>query len=125
MIIQNPRIEVSNFGWMTVKTSTGIWRITHSRNYSVNAGTVGSELANKFQSNIISHHQHHANKGMDKYKRFCTIDNGTLADFSQFGYAVLDDSKSPNMANAFTLLKNGIGHLLWKHPALTDWSMYI
>lgn len=125
MIIQNPRITVSNFGWLVVNTDSGPWRVTHSRNYSVNAGTVGGELANKFQMHIISHHQHHANKGMDKYKRYCTIDNGCMADYSQFAYVNLDDSKMPNMMNAFTLLKHGAGNLLWKHKALTDWSFWL
>jgi hypothetical protein len=125
MVLSNPRLTVSNWGWLTMQTKTGLWRITHSSEYSINAGTVGSELAHKFQMHIISHHQHHANAGLDRYKRYATIDNGCMADFSQFAYVQLDDNKKANMTNAFTLLKDGVGHLLWKHPALTDWGFWL
>jgi hypothetical protein len=125
MLIQNPRVVVSNYGWLDVVTDTGPWHITHSTNYSVNAGTVGDILAQKHQSNIISHHQHHCNHGQDKFKRYVTIDNGCLVDPVKLAYVMLDDSKMPNMSEGFTLLKNGVGSLLAKNKSYTDWSMWL
>ena len=36
-------------------------------------------------------------------------------------YVMLDDSKSPVMQNAFTVLKNGVPHLYGRAP-MTDWG---
>ena len=118
------RVKMSNFGWCTV-TSGGVpYRITHPANYSINQLTVASDLANKYQTNIISHHEHHVAKGWDRYKNYVIVNNGGLFDASQFDYVVLDDKRSSGMEQSFVLLKDGYAHLLGNEP-FTDWSLWL
>lgn len=124
MITTDPRVKVSNYGWCTLDTPGGRYRITHSRNYSVNAGTVAGELANKYQCHIICHHQHHLCKTLDRWKRYICIDNGGLFDVEQLAYVVLDDSKSPGMAQGFTMLRDGSPTLFGKFP-FEDWTRWV
>jgi predicted phosphodiesterase len=124
MLIQNPRVVVSNYGWLTVETDSGPYRVTHGRNYSINQLTVSAELANKFQCNIISHHEHHLAVGWDRYGRWVIVNNGTLVNPAKLDYAVMDDGKNPNMKQGFTLLRNGTPHLFGKAP-FTDWGLWI
>ena len=106
--INNPdRVRMSGWGWCVVDTPNGEWRITHPRNYSVNQLNVADTLAQKYQQHIISHHEHHSALGLDRFKRFILVNNGTLADPDKFSYAVLDDSTSAGMAQSFTLLRDG------------------
>jgi predicted phosphodiesterase len=124
MLIQNPKVTVSNYGWLTVETPSGPWRITHSSNYSINQLTVADQLASKFQCNVITHHEHHLAKGFDKWGRYILVNNGTLVDPKKLAYVMMDDSKMPAMINGFTLLKNGTPHLFGRAP-FTDWSAWL
>jgi len=122
MITTAEECHYSNWGWCTIDNPGGYpWRVTHSSNYSVNQLSVGSELANKYQMNIISHHQHHLAKGWDRYKRFVIVDNGCMVDHEKLAYVVLDDNKMPGMTTGFTMLKNGTPTPYGKHP-FTDWD---
>ena len=122
MITTAEQCHYSNWGWCVIDNPGGYpWRVTHSRQYSVNQLTVAGEMANKFQMNIISHHQHHLAKGWDKYKRFVVVDNGAMVDADKLAYVVLDDSKMPGMTTGFTMLKNGTPSLFGRHP-FTDWD---
>ena len=62
--------------------------------------------------------------GWDRFKRYVIVNNGGLFDQSQMTYAVIDDSKSANMQNGFTLLRNGHANLLSVEP-FTDWSVWL
>jgi hypothetical protein len=121
MVSTSDKLRVSNYGHLTVKSPSGDWLITHSKNYSVNQLTVASEIANKYQCNVISHHEHHAAIGWDKYKRYVIVNNGGLFAQSKLAYTQLDTNKMPNMMNAFTMLKNGVAKLYSKYP-FTDWD---
>jgi len=122
MVTTAANCHCSNWGHAVIDNPGGYpWRVTHSSNYSVNQLSVGSELANKYQMNIISHHQHHLAKGWDRYKRFVIVDNGCMVDPDKLAYVVLDDNKMPNMTNGFTMLKNGTPTCYGKHP-FTDWD---
>jgi VCBS repeat-containing protein len=124
MITTNEKVRISNYGYLTINTKAQYpWRVTHSKNYSVNQLTVANELANKFQCNIISHHEHHLAIGWDRWKRFVLVNNGGLFDQSQLAYVILDDGKLPGMTNGFTMLKNGCASLFGKYP-FSDWSSY-
>jgi hypothetical protein len=121
MINSSSKIKVSKYGWLTVNSGGIPWRITHPQNYSVNQLTLASELANKYQANIISHHQHHLGVGWDKYKRFVIVDNGSLVDTDKLAYAHLDDNRCAGMAQGFTVLRNGCPTLYGRYP-FTDWG---
>lgn len=118
------RVHVSHWGHMLVDTPLGTYRVTHGRAYSVQQLNVADMLAQKYQQHIISHHEHHASKGWDRYKRYVIVNNGGVFNQSQMGYAVLDDDKNPNMQVGFTLLKDGCAELLSAAP-YTNWNRWL
>lgn len=121
LLTHDPRVHISKWGYCIIRNPHGPdWRITHARNYSVNALVVADTLAQKYQQHIIQHHEHHIGKTMDRFKRYVIINNGGLFDQSGMAYAVLDDSKSPNMANGFTVLRNGYAEV-YGPDGFTDW----
>lgn len=122
LITTSPKVHVSNFGYCNIKSGEENWLVTHSTEYSVNQLTVADQLAQKYKMNIISHHEHHVAKGRDRYKSFTIINNGGLFAQEKMAYVNLDTSKKPNMANAFTALVNGCGHLYTPYPSFTDWT---
>lgn len=106
-------------------TSGGLkWRLTHQSNYSRNKGIVAQQLCLKFQSNIISHHEHHTGKGRDVFNRYTWINNGMMGDYEKMSYVMDADSIAPVMCEGFTFLRNGTGHLLTPYPSMTDWDMW-
>jgi hypothetical protein len=118
---ERARVHVNSRGYMTVNTVHGLWRVTHSKAYSIQQLNVADTLAQKYQMHIISHHEHHLAKGWDRYKRYVIINNGGLFLPEEMGYAVMDDGKNANMTNGFTLLKNGIAEVYGQEP-YTDWE---
>jgi predicted phosphodiesterase len=118
------RVHVSHWGWLTLDTPTGEWRVTHSKAYSVQQLNVADQLAQKFQQNIVAHHEHHCAIGWDRYKRYVTINNGGLFDPASMGYVVLDDSKMPNMQRGFTMMRGGFPTLFGPEP-MTDYDRWL
>lgn len=118
------RVWVSDWGWCTINTERGPWRVTHPKNYSVNQLTVADTLAQKFQQNIISHHEHHVGMGFDRYKRFVIVNNGGLHNWRKMEYVVKDDGKNAGMANSFVMLKNGYAHL-FGDERFTDYGRWL
>lgn len=121
MVDSSSKVHTSNFGWMMVETAAGEWRVTHSSQYSINQLTVAEQLALKHQCNVITHHEHHAAIGWDRYGRYVIVNNGALVDPAKLAYVVLDDSKNAVTQNAFTVLRNGVPRLYGKSP-MTDWG---
>lgn len=118
------RVHVSHWGHLILDTPAGEWRVTHARNYSVNQLNVGDFLAQKYQSHIIQHHEHHCSMGWDRFKRYVVINNGGLFDPASMGYVVLDDSKMPNMQRGFTLMRGGFPTLFGPEP-MTDYDRWL
>jgi len=83
-----------------------------------------SDLANKYQTNIVGFHEHHAAQGWDVYKRFAIINGGALVDPCKLAYARLDDNRCADMALGFVVLRNGVGTVLSRYP-FTDWDRWI
>ena len=125
LLSTNEKIITSNFGYCFVNSGGQDWLITHGSNYSVNQLTVADKLAQKYQMNVISHHEHHLAKGWDSYKHHVIINNGGLFDVKQLAYVNLDSNKMPNMANGFTMLKDGVGSIFSNDPVFTDWNMIL
>jgi hypothetical protein len=121
MVIASDKVFHSNWGWCTIDNGGQVWRVTHARNYSRNQLVVQSDLAHKFQQNIISNHSHHLAKGWDKFGRYVIVENGGLFDPSKLAYAVMDDSNMPAMINGFSVLQNGAVEVYGKAP-FTDWT---
>ena len=123
-LTKSKRVISSDYGWCVIKSGGKEWRITHSRNYSINQLTVADVLAQKYQMNIISHHEHHLAKGWDRFGRYVIINNGGLFDQEKFAYVCLDDSKHASMKKGFTLLKDGVATVFGEAP-YTDWSIVL
>lgn len=124
MITTSDKVKVNNYGFSTL-TSGGVkWRITHPRDYSKNQLVVANALAQKFQSNIVSFHEHHQGIGWDDFGRYLIVNGGILADPAKFAYAVLDDNKKAAMIPGFVSIKNGSPRIYGRAP-LTDWSEYV
>jgi hypothetical protein len=117
------KVTTSNFGYCSLSSGERVWRVSHGREYSVNQLTVGAKLALKHQCHIISHHQHHAAIGRDRYKRYCVVDNGSLVNQDHLAYVTMDESRKPNMANAFAVIREGYPYLF--DAALTDWAYWL
>lgn len=115
------KVESTNLGYLWVTSGDRRWYVAHGREYSVNPLTVGNKLAQKFQANIISHHQHHVGVTRDEFDRYDVVDNGTLADQGKFAYVTMDTNKKPNMKRAFTMIRHGFPKQFVLN-GITDWS---
>lgn len=126
LVISNPdRVKWNNFGWCTINTPHNYpWRVTHPKNYSINQLTVADTLAQKFQCNIISHHEHHLSIGLDRYKRYTIVNNGGLFKVENMSYVQYDDTKGAGMAQGFTLLKDGYAHIFGDEK-FTDYGRWL
>jgi hypothetical protein len=122
MVLSNPaRVKVSQFGWCTLISNGTPWRITHPRSYGRNQLTVASDLANKFQTNVISFHEHHLSVGWDVYKRWVVVNGGTLVDPAKLAYVQLDDSRAAGMIQGFCAVKRGCVQVFGDEP-FSDWA---
>jgi hypothetical protein len=118
------KIEASILGYGSLDSNNIQYRITHTRQYSINRLTVASELAAKYQSNVISFHEHHLAQGWDKYHRYVIVNGGSLVLQSSLPYCSLDDNKMPNFCTGFVMVKNGAPYLFGKTP-FTDWDLWL
>lgn len=123
IISHEPRIKVNHIGHMLVNTAQGTYRVTHGSDYSVNQLVVAEQLAHKNRQHIVSHHEHHAAIGLDRFKNWILVNGGGLFDSSSMAYTQIEDSKKPNMANGFTMLRNGYPYLFT--DKFTDWSFWL
>lgn len=121
MLVQNPKITSSDFGYMTITSGGELYRVTHPRNYGKNQLTVAGQMALKYQANIIGFHEHHLAKGRDVYGHFVTVNGGCLADPNKLAYVQLDDSTSASMDRGFVVLQDGVAEPLGAWP-FTDWT---
>lgn len=119
------KLRVTPYSHIVIHSGGQTWRATHQVNYSKIKGRVGDELAQKYQCNVITHHQHHAAKLMDRYGRYVVIDNGGLFDPDKMSYVKLRDSTSVGMTKGFTVILEGTGHLITPYPAFTDINLWL
>jgi hypothetical protein len=106
----------------TVKTKNGTYSVIHGDNYSKKALNNADELAQKYQTHIISHHEHHAALGLDRFDRYYIVNNGGLFDQKKMSYVQLKTNTCANMSQGFTMVKNGYPYLFGK---FTDWDRWL
>lgn len=106
----------------TVLTTNGKYTIVHGDNYSKKALNNADEYAQKYQTHIISHHEHHAAIGMDRFDRYYIINNGGLFDVEKMGYVKLKTNTCANMSQGFSMIRNGFPYLF---ADFTDWSKWL
>lgn len=123
LVTSDARVQVSEHGHCILKSGKREFRVSHGANYSINTGVVGSELANKFSTNMVLCHQHHASISLDRFKRHIVVDNPALVDQKKLAYVTLDDKKNPNMARGFTLIRDGEPQIFVE--GITVWSHWL
>lgn len=119
------KLRVSPYSHAIIESGGQVWRATHQRNYSRIKGRLADQLAQKYQSNVLSFHQHHVAVQRDSWNRYTIIDAGGLHDDSKMAYVKLTDSNMPVMARGFVLLVSGVGHLFTPYPTLTNWPVLV
>lgn len=105
-----------------VHTKNGTYTVVHGSNYSKKSLNNADELAQKYQTHIISHHEHHAALGLDRFDRYYILNNGGLFDQKKMGYVQLSTNTCANMSQGFTMVRNGYPYLFGK---FTDWSKWL
>ena len=105
-----------------VQTSQGLYTVLHGSSYRKLSLSAANQYAQKFQSHIISHHEHHAALGMDEYDRYIIINNGGLFDIEKLSYVQLETKTMTSMSQAFTMVRGGYPYLFGKW---TDWSRWL
>lgn len=105
----------------TVNTIKGKYTVIHGANYSKKALAVADELAQKHQSHIISHHEHHAAIGMDRFDRYFIVNNGGLFDQKKMAYTQIVSNTMANMSNGFTMVKGGYPYLFGNWTNWSEW----
>lgn len=116
------RLEVTEYDRVTIYNAGHKWTVPHQANYSRQALKVGSDLAQKYQSNVIVPHQHINGKGPDLYNRYTVIDCGGMFDPRKLDYCNLKTSTGREMNQGFVTLVDGWAELWTPNPVLTDWS---
>lgn len=106
----------------TVNTSQGKYTVLHGANYSKKALSNADEWAQKFQSHIISHHEHHAAIGMDRWNRYFVVNNGGLFDTEKMAYVQLKSNTMAGMSKGFTMVQKGYPYLF---SEWTDWKRWL
>ena len=119
------KLRVSPYSHAVIESGGQKWRATHQRNYSRVKGRLADQLAQKYQANILSFHQHHVSVQRDTWNRYTVIDAGGLYDDSKMGYVKLVDSNMPVMARGFVLLVGGVGHLFTPYMSMTAWPVLV
>lgn len=122
MVMANPKITVSGWSWCTV-TSAGIpWHVTHPAAYSSNQLVVASDIALKYQMNVVSFHEHKLAKGFDRFGRYVCINGGMLADDKKLEYYNKSDRRGGGMITGFVSIQEGVGEVYGANPAFTNWE---
>jgi len=119
------KLHITPYSHIIIHSGGQTWRATHQVNYSKLKGRVGDDLAQKFQSHVIVHHQHHTGKIIDRFGRYVIIDNGGIHDCNKMAYVKLRDSTSAAMTKGFTVVIDGTGHLITPYPAFTDLNLWL
>lgn len=120
--LPNGKVKATVLDRCTVNTSRGLYTVLHGDSYAKKSLNNADEYAQKYQSHIISHHEHHAAIGMDRYNRYNIINNGGLFDSTKMSYVQLKTNTMAGMSKGFTLIKKGYPHLFGD---FTDWNMWI
>lgn len=105
-----------------VNTSNGVYTIVHGSNYSKKSLNNADELAQKYQTHIISHHEHHLAIGLDRFDRYFIVNNGGLFDQKKMSYVQLGTNTCANMSQGFTMVREGYPYIFGK---FTDWSKWL
>lgn len=109
---------------VTVTSGSEVWTIPHQAAASVDPLKAGRELSLKFQTNMITPHQHLSALGFDKYNRYMIISIGGLHDERMMDYVQLNTTTMYNMNVGVAVLQDGEGILITPDARQTNWRKY-
>lgn len=118
------RVTAFPYDRIQVTSKDTVWTIPHQAGASADPLRVGRELALKFQTNVITPHQHLSAYGWDKYDRYSVISIGGLFDKDMFDYIQLKTTTMYNPNRGLAVLDNGQGILITPDERQTNWSKY-
>lgn len=124
MTNQPNRVNLSPYDIVHLKTGGVDWVITHQYQYSRNKLIVANKLAQKYQSNVVTFHQHHSAVGRDEHNRYTIIDCGGAHEQDMFGYAMLVPNTMPRMNNGLVYFNRGTGNLITPYATMTDLGLW-
>jgi hypothetical protein len=119
------RVKLSPYDIVHITSGGDRWTITHQYSYSKNKLVKANQLAQKYQSNVITFHQHHTAIGRDEFDRYTVVDCGGFHDQDMMGYVGLVPNTFPRMNNAFVFLREGTAHLMTPYRGITDWRLWL
>ena len=122
MVVNDPRVVVSKFAYLTLNASTGKWRVTHPEAYRQVRGSAAAVLADDLGMNVISGHEHHTALLFSKSGRHLVVNIGGLYDPGKIAYTQLTDNLKPRMKPSFAMLKDGYINLF--ADGLSPWSVW-
>lgn len=118
------RIQLLNHDIVGIESGNERWTATHQYQYRRVKLSLADELAQRYQTNIITFHQHHSAVGRDRYDRYTIIDCGGLHDHTRMSYVHLVPSARNVPNSGFVYLKNGCGQLLTPYRTMTQWGLW-
>ena len=126
MIPDGLQDRVTPFLYDRVKVISGgeVWTIPHQAAASVDPLKVGRELALKFETNMITPHQHLSALGFDKYNRYMVMSVGGLHNEKMMDYVQLNTTTMYNMNVGVAVLEDGRGILITPDARQTNWRHY-
>lgn len=122
--IDRERLDWSIYGYCQIETASGPWRITHPGQFSRNRGMTARRLSAKYESHVITFHEHHLDASVSDNKKYCAYACGILADPNKMAYVRLVDTDKPEMVRGFAALKDGVCTLFGETPGFTNWKTW-
>ena len=106
-LFSTDRLSVSSVDHCFINTTRGRYTVMHGTSYGKNPLTNANEYSQRYQSHIISGHEHHIGITKDLFDRYWLINNGGLYDPNKLSYVSLQASKKPVMKKGFTMVRKG------------------
>lgn len=119
------RVHLSPYDIMHLTSGGERWTITHQYQYSKNKLIKANQLAQKYQSNTVTFHQHHTAIGRDEWDRYTVVDCGGFHDQDMMAYVSLVPNTFPRMNNSFLYMRYGTAHVMSHYKTITDWSLWL
>jgi hypothetical protein len=115
------KVEPSRYGYCTIDSPTGTWRVTHPKTYSKVPLKTANLLAMKHQQHVITFHEHHFGKTWSDNGLYVIANGGGLFNWEAMDYVMLDDSTAVRMNKGFCVLEAGYLDLYGQEP-FTNWQ---
>jgi predicted phosphodiesterase len=112
------RIRVTMLDRMWLKSPK--WLLAHQIMYSKAKLNVGQALSQKYECNVLTHHQHHQAVGISANGKYMIADNGCLCDATKTPYKALVTNGFPEWCTGFSMFHNGVYVPYW-HTKKFGW----